>query len=246
MSDRKVAVVTGGSRGLGRAIAIRLAKDGADVAILYAGNEAAAKETVEAVKALGREARAYRCDVSDSAQVKEATDGILEVFGQVDILVNNAGITRDGLLLRMSEENFDAVLDTNLKGAFLMTKAFYGHMMRRRTGRIINISSVAGLTGNPGQANYSSAKAGLIGLTKTTAKELAARGVTCNAIAPGFIETDMTASLSGAVVEAAMASIPMKHMGSPEDVAAAAAFLASDAAGYITGEVIRVDGGLSM
>lgn len=246
MSDRKVAVVTGGSRGLGRAIAIRLAKDGADVAILYAGNEAAAKETVEAVKALGREARAYRCDVSDSAQVKEATDGILEAFGQVDILVNNAGITRDGLLLRMSEENFDAVLDTNLKGAFLMTKAFYGHMMRRRTGRIINISSVAGLTGNPGQANYSSAKAGLIGLTKTTAKELAARGVTCNAIAPGFIETDMTASLGGSVVEAAMASIPMKHMGSPEDVAAAAAFLASDAAGYITGEVIRVDGGLSM
>lgn len=246
MSDRKVAVVTGGSRGLGRAIAIRLAKDEADVAILYAGNEAAAKETVEAVKALGREARAYRCDVSDSAQVKEATDGILEAFGQVDILVNNAGITRDGLLLRMSEENFDAVLDTNLKGAFLMTKAFYGHMMRRRTGRIINISSVAGLTGNPGQANYSSAKAGLIGLTKTTAKELAARGVTCNAIAPGFIETDMTASLGGAVVEAAMASIPMKHMGSPEDVAAAAAFLASDAAGYITGEVIRVDGGLSM
>ena len=246
MSDRKVAVVTGGSRGLGRAIAIRLAKDGADVVILYAGNEAAAKETVEAVKALGREARAYRCDVSDSAQVKEATDGILEAFGQVDILVNNAGITRDGLLLRMSEENFDAVLDTNLKGAFLMTKAFYGHMMRRRTGRIINISSVAGLTGNPGQANYSSAKAGLIGLTKTTAKELAARGVTCNAIAPGFIETDMTASLGGSVVEAAMASIPMKHMGSPEDVAAAAAFLASDAAGYITGEVIRVDGGLSM
>lgn len=246
MSDRKVAVVTGGSRGLGRAIAIKLAKDGADVAILYAGNEAAAKETVEAVEALGREARAYRCDVSDSAQVKEATDAILEAFGQVDILVNNAGITRDGLLLRMSEENFDAVLDTNLKGAFLMTKAFYGHMMRRRTGRIINISSVAGLTGNPGQANYSSAKAGLIGLTKTTAKELAARGVTCNAIAPGFIETDMTASLGGAVVEAAMASIPMKHMGSPEDVAAAAAFLASDAAGYITGEVIRVDGGLSM
>lgn len=246
MSDRKVAVVTGGSRGLGRTIAIKLAKDGADVAILYAGNEAAAKETVEAVKALGREARAYRCDVSDSAQVKEATDAILEAFGQVDILVNNAGITRDGLLLRMSEENFDSVLDTNLKGAFLMTKAFYGHMMRRRTGRIINISSVAGLTGNPGQANYSSAKAGLIGLTKTTAKELAARGVTCNAIAPGFIETDMTASLGGAVVEAAMASIPMKHMGSPEDVAAAAAFLASDAAGYITGEVIRVDGGLSM
>lgn len=246
MLENKVAVVTGGSRGIGRAIALELAAQGAKVAILYAGDDAVAQEAVQAAEKLPGELRAYRCDVSSSAQTAETCARILEDFSRVDILVNNAGITRDGLLLTMGEEQFQTVIDTNLKGAFLMIKSFYAHMMRRRSGRIINVASVAGLMGNAGQANYASAKAGLLGLTKSVAKELAGRNITCNAIAPGFIETDMTRKLSDKVREAAVGAIPMKRMGTPQQVAHLAAFLASDQADYITGEIIRIDGGLAM
>ena len=246
MLENKVAVVTGGSRGIGRAIALAFARQGANVAVLYAGNEQAAQETADEIRALGRQALTLRCDVASWEETKTAVAQILDTFGQVDILVNNAGITRDGLTLSMSEENFDAVVDTNLKGAFHMIRHLFAPMMKRRQGRIINISSVAGLMGNAGQINYASAKAGLIGMTKTVGKELAARGITCNAIAPGFIQTDMTAALSDKVKENAEKTIPMGHMGKPEDIAAAAVFLASDAAAYITGEVLRVDGGLCM
>ncbi|MBE6829580.1 MAG: 3-oxoacyl-[acyl-carrier-protein] reductase [Ruminococcaceae bacterium] len=246
MLKGKTAVVTGGSRGIGKAIALKLAQEGADVAIVYAGNEAAAKETCEIMESYGVTAKAYRCDVSDDAQTKATVDAVLADFGGIDILVNNAGIVRDGLLLAMKEEDFDAVLDTNLKGAFHMMKHTYRNFMKKRGGRIINIASVSGIVGNPGQANYSAAKAGLIGLTKATAKELAGRNVTCNAIAPGFIETDMTAGLADKAKEAAVGAIPLKRMGKPEDIAELAAFLAGDGAGYLTGEVIKVDGGLCM
>ncbi|MBW7573002.1 3-oxoacyl-[acyl-carrier-protein] reductase [Caproiciproducens faecalis] len=246
MLTGKTAVVTGGSRGIGKAIALKLAQEGANVAVLYAGNEAAAQETCSLIEQSGVKAAAYRCDVADDGQTKETVDAILAEFGGIDILVNNAGITRDGLLLSMKEEDFDTVVDTNLKGAFHMIKHTYRHFMKKRSGRIINITSVSGVTGNAGQANYSSAKAGLIGLTKSTAKELAGRNVTCNAIAPGFIDTDMTAALPEKVKEAAVEAIPLKRMGSPADIANLAAFLAGDAAGYITGEVIKIDGGLCM
>lgn len=246
MLKGKTAVVTGGSRGIGKAIALKLAQEGADVAIVYAGNEAAANETREALESYGVKAKAYRCDVSDDAQTKALVDAVLADFGGIDILVNNAGIVRDGLLLSMKEEDFDAVLDTNLKGAFHMIKHTYRNFMKKRGGRIINIASVSGIIGNPGQANYSAAKAGLIGLTKATAKELAGRNVTCNAIAPGFIETDMTAGLPEKAKEAAVGAIPLKRMGKPEDIAELAAFLAGDGAGYLTGEVIKIDGGLCM
>lgn len=242
----KTAVVTGGSRGLGKAIALRLAQDGADLAVVYAGNEAAAGETCEIIRQMGRKAAAYCCDVSDFTQTEQTVAQIIGEFGGIDILVNNAGITRDALTFKMSEEDFDRVININLKGAFHMIRHTYRHFMKKRSGRIINITSVSGIMGNAGQANYSSAKAGLIGLTKTTARELAARNVTCNAIAPGFIETEMTAVLSDKVKEASLAAIPMKRMGSPDDVAALAAFLAGDEAGYITGEVIKIDGGLCM
>ncbi len=244
--SKKHAVVSGGSRGIGRAIALELARQGANVAILYAGNAEAANETCESAKALGVEALALRCDVSQYSAVEEAIQQVKLDFGKIDILVNNAGINRDALLLTMKPEDFDAVLDTNLKGAFYLIKQVYPIMMRARWGRIINISSVAGITGNAGQANYASAKAGLIGLTKTVAKELAGRGVTCNAIAPGFIATDMTDKLPEKIKEAALSTIPMKRMGAPEDIAALTAFLAGDGAGYLTGQVIQVDGGLAM
>lgn len=246
MLKGKTAVVTGGSRGIGKAIALKMAESGADVAIVYAGNEAAAQETCGLIEQCGVKAKAYRCDVADDAQTKELIGTILGDFGGIDILVNNAGITRDGLILSMKEEDFDTVLDTNLKGAFHMIKHTYRNFMKKRSGRIINITSVSGITGNAGQANYSSAKAGLIGLTKSTAKELAARNVTCNAIAPGFIDTDMTAALPEKVIEAAVDAIPLKRMGSPADIANLAVFLAGDEAGYITGEVIKIDGGLCM
>ena len=244
MLKGKTALITGGSRGIGRAITLHMARSGADVAIVYAGNEAAAKETCATAQQQGVNAQRFCCDVADFAKTKELITQVLDMFGGVDILVNNAGIVRDGLVLSMKEADFDSVIDTNLKGAFNMIKHIYSHFMKKRGGRIINISSVSGITGNAGQANYSSAKAGMIGLTKSVARELAGRGVTCNAIAPGFIETDMTNALSEKVKEGAMHTIPMKRMGTPEDVANLAVFLASDGAGYITGEVIKVDGGL--
>lgn len=244
MLKNKVAVITGASRGIGKAIALEFAAIGADLALIYAGNREAAEQTVEQAQLFGVSAIAYRCDVRSFQTVKATVDEILSAFGFVDILVNNAGITRDGLLLSMSEESFDDVMDTNLKGTFNMIRHLYPHMMKRRSGTIINISSVSGLRGNAGQANYSSAKAGIVGLTKTVARELASRNVTCNAIAPGYIETDMTAKLSEKTAQAALEMIPLKRMGKPEEVAKLAAFLASDSARYITGEVIRIDGGL--
>ncbi len=244
MLSNKNAIVTGGSRGIGRAIAVEFAKRGANVALLYGGNERAALDTITLLRDLGVDAEAYQCDVSSFAETKKTVDEIIGKFSHVDILVNNAGITKDSLLLSMDEESFSAVLDTNLKGSFHMIRHLYSHMMRQRRGRIINIASVSGLMGNPGQANYSSAKAGIIGLTKTVAKELAGRNVTCNAIAPGFIQTDMTGGLSDKVKDSAISAIPLKRMGQPEEVAKLAAFLASDDSAYITGEVIKIDGGL--
>ena len=244
--ENMTAVVTGGSRGIGRAIALAMAQEGANVAILYAGNREAAEKTEQEIAQIGGKVRAYQCDVSSFEQTETITKQILEEFGQVDILVNNAGIVRDGFLLSMKEEAFDAVIDTNLKGAFHMIRHLYSHMMRKRSGRIINISSIVGLTGNAAQANYAAAKAGVIGLTKSTAKELAGRGVTCNAIAPGYIQSDMTDAMPEKAKEAITSQIPMKRTGLPQDVANLAVFLAGPGASYITGEVIRVDGGLAM
>ncbi len=244
--NNQTALVTGGSRGIGRAIALAMAEEGANVAILYAGNETAAAQTVQEAEAFGVKALSYRCDVSSEQAVKETVDQVLKDFGRVDILVNNAGIVRDGFLLSMKEEAFDDVINTNLKGAFHLIRQLYSHMMRRKSGRIINISSIVGLNGNAAQANYAAAKAGIIGLTKSTAKELAARGVTCNAIAPGFIHSDMTDAMPEKARDAISSQIPMKRVGQPQDVAALAVFLAGPGASYITGEVIRVDGGLAM
>lgn len=242
----KNAIVTGASRGIGKAVALKLAALGANVAVVYAGNAEKANETVAEIEALGVKAKAYCCDVSRFDSAKELIASVIEEFGGVDILVNNAGIVKDCLVLSMKEEDFDRVIDVNLKGTFNMIKNVYQHMMKKRRGRIINLSSVVGLNGNAGQANYAAAKAGIIGMTKSVAKELAARGVTVNAIAPGFIGTDMTAALSDKNKEAIMASIPAKKMGTPDDIANAVAFLASDEAAYITGEVIKVDGGMAM
>ena len=242
----KTAVVTGGSRGIGRAIAIELARGGANVVLCYAGNEQAAAETVAACEALGARALAVRCDVADAAQVQNLMDSAVKEFGTIHILVNNAGITRDNLLLRMTEADFDAVLDANLKGAFLCMKAVCRTMMRQRYGRIVSISSVVGLRGNAGQMNYAASKAGIIGLTKSMAKELASRGVTANAVAPGFIETDMTAALPENAKSAMLSTIPAARLGQAQDVAKAVAFLASEEAGYITGQVLAVDGGMAM
>ena len=242
----KCAVVTGGGRGIGRAVCLALAAQGADVVVNYAGGAEAAGETAKACRALGVRAIAVQADVADEAQAAALVETAVREMGGVDILVNNAGITRDGLLLRMSEDDFTRVLDTNLKGAFHCMKAACRGMMRRRAGRIVNISSVVGVRGNAGQANYADSKAGLIGLSKSAAKELASRGITVNCIAPGFIDTAMTAALPEAVKEKLLAEIPMGRFGAAEDVAAAAAFLASDAAAYITGQVLCVDGGMAM
>ncbi|HIW54430.1 MAG TPA: 3-oxoacyl-[acyl-carrier-protein] reductase [Candidatus Ruthenibacterium merdigallinarum] len=242
----KCAVVTGGGRGIGRAVCLALAAQGADVVVNYAGSAEAAGETAKACRALGVRAIAVQADVADEAQAAALVETAVREMGGVDILVNNAGITRDGLLLRMSEDDFTRVLDTNLKGAFHCMKAACRGMMRRRAGRIVNISSVVGVRGNAGQANYAASKAGLIGLSKSAAKELASRGITVNCIAPGFIDTAMTAALPEAVKEKLLAEIPMGRFGAAEDVAAAAAFLASDAAAYITGQVLCVDGGMAM
>ena len=240
----KTALVTGASRGIGRAIALRLAEDGANVAVIYAGSADKAEAVVNEITALGVNAKAYRCNVADSAAVNETVKAVTNDLDKIDILVNNAGITRDGLMLRMKDEDFDAVLDTNLKGAFNMIRACYSGFIRKKSGRIINISSVSGIMGNAGQANYSASKAGVIGLTKSVARELASRGITCNAVAPGFIQTDMTENLGDN--NPLLNSIPLGRMGKPEDIAAALAFLASDSAAYITGEVLKVDGGLAI
>lgn len=240
----KTALVTGASRGIGRAIALRLAEDGANVAFIYAGSADKAEAVVNEITALGVNAKAYRCNVADSAAVNETVKAVTNDLGKIDILVNNAGITRDGLMLRMKDEDFDAVLDTNLKGVFNMIRACYSGFIRKKSGRIINISSVSGIMGNAGQANYSASKAGVIGLTKSVARELASRGITCNAVAPGFIQTDMTENLGDN--NPLLNSIPLGRMGKPEDIAAAVAFLASDSAAYITGEVLKVDGGLAI
>ena len=240
----KTALVTGASRGIGRAIALRLAEDGANVAVIYAGSADKAEAVVNEITALGVNAKAYQCNVADSAAVNETVKAVTNDLGKIDILVNNAGITRDGLMLRMKDEDFDAVLDTNLKGAFNMIRACYSGFIRKKSGRIINISSVSGIMGNAGQANYSASKAGVIGLTKSVARELASRGITCNAVAPGFIQTDMTENLG--YNNPLLNSIPLGRMGKPEDIAAAVAFLASDSAAYITGEVLKVDGGLAI
>ena len=241
----KTAVVTGGSRGIGRAICLELARGGANVMLCYAGNEQAALDTAAACEALGAKAAAMRCDVSKTDEVKALVDAALQQFGAVHILVNNAGITRDGLLMTMKEDAWDQVLDTNLKGAFLTMKAVARTMMKQRYGRIVNLSSVVGLHGNAGQVNYAASKAGVIGMTKSLAKELASRGVTVNAVAPGFIDTDMTAALPQAARDALLSTIPTQRLGAAEEVAQAVAFLASDQAAYITGQVLAVDGGMS-
>jgi 3-oxoacyl-[acyl-carrier protein] reductase len=241
----KVAVVTGAGRGIGRAVALAYARMGADVACVSRTEENSAKAAAE-VEALGRRAWALAVDVSDTAAVDAAAGKILDDAGRVDILVNNAGVTRDNLLMRMSEEEWDTVINTNLKGAFNFTKALTRPFIKQRSGRIINIASVIGLIGNAGQSNYAASKAALIGFTKSVAKELAPRGITANAIAPGFIETDMTAALDDKVRESIIGNVPLGRFGSPDDIAHAAVFLAMEPSGYITGQVLTVDGGMVM
>lgn len=242
----KAALVTGASRGIGRAIAIALAEAGADVAVNYAGSEAAAAETAKAIEALGRKAILVQAHVGKSAEFEAMVQKTLETFGKLDILVNNAGITRDNLIMRMKEEDFDDVIETNLKGVFNGIKAVTRQMMKQRSGRIINISSVVGVLGNPGQANYVASKAGVIGLTKSAARELASRGITVNAVAPGYIETDMTDKLPAEVRDGILGQVPLGRMGKPEDVANAVVYLASEAASYMTGQTLHVDGGMYM
>ena len=244
MLKGKTAVITGGSRGIGAAICKKFAENGANIALLYAGNTQRAEETKAALLGIGVKAEAYQCNVADAAQVADVCKQIIADFGGADILVNNAGITKDKLVPMMKIPDFDSVVDTNLKGAFYMIKQLYPVFIKQKSGKIINISSVSGLMGNPGQTNYAASKAGLIGLTKSVAKELASRNVCCNAIAPGFVATDMTENLSEN--NALKDHIPMKRFGTPEDVAKLALFLASDQSDYITGEVIRIDGGLAM
>ena len=243
MQKRKTAIVTGASRGIGRAIALKLAQDGYNIAILYAGNTDAANEVGKLVCEIGVEVLVVQCNVSDFDACKTVIDEVKETFGTVDVLVNNAGITKDGLAMKMSEQQFDEVMDVNLKGAFNMIRHCYSIFLKQRQGRIINIASVAGIMGNAGQANYSASKAGMIGLTKAIARELAGRNICCNAVAPGFIETEMTENLGELPL---IDAIPLKRMGKSDEVAALVSFLASEQAGYITGEVIRIDGGLAM
>lgn len=246
MLSGKVALVTGASRGIGREIAITLAGYGATVIVNYNGSAQAAQEVVDTIIANGGQAKALQASVAVDEDCKKMIEDTLAEFGRIDILVNNAGITKDNLMMKISEEDFDAVMDTNVKGTFLTIKHMYRAFLKQRGGRIINMSSVTGLSGNAGQSNYAASKAAVVGLTKSVAKELAARGVTCNAIAPGFIETDMTAKMTDAAKEAVLSQIPMKKVGHVKDIAETVAFLASDKASYITGQVISIDGGLHM
>lgn len=243
---KQTAIVTGGSRGIGRAVAVRLAKDGMNLVINYRGNSAAAEETERLCRELGAEVLLVQGDVSRTEDCEKLAAQAKEAFGRVDVLVNNAGITRDGLLARMTEEDFRGVLDVNLVGPWNMMKAVNRIMMKQRYGRIVNLSSVTGLMGNMGQTNYAAAKAGILGMTKSYAREVASRGITVNAVAPGFIDTDMTEAMPEGAKDKIITGIPMGRTGKPEDVAEAVAFLASEQAGYITGEVLRVDGGMAM
>ncbi|APH05289.1 3-oxoacyl-[acyl-carrier-protein] reductase [Bacillus weihaiensis] len=246
MLNKMVALVTGASRGIGKAIALDLAKNGAVVAVNYAGNEAKANEVVAEIKSMGGSAMAIKADVSNSEEVQGMIKTVIDEFGRIDILINNAGITRDNLLMRMKDEEWEDVINTNLKGVFLCTKGVTRQMMKQRSGRIINITSVVGVSGNPGQANYVAAKAGVIGLTKTTAKELASRNITVNAVAPGFITTDMTDELSEEVKGEMLKQIPLAKLGEPSDIANLVTFLASEKSKYITGQTMHVNGGMVM
>lgn len=244
MLDGKTALVTGGTRGIGKAIALKLAAEGADIAIFATSENETSKAVVTEIEAMGRKALFVACNVADAESVNAAVAQVIETFGAIDILVNNAGITKDMLLLQMKEEDFDQVIDVNLKGCFHTIKACIRPFVKQRYGRIINISSVVGMMGNAGQANYAASKAGIIGLTKSVAKEYAAKGITCNAVAPGYIQTEMTGALSEQATQAIMNQVPVKRYGTPEDVANVVSFLAQDASSYITGEVIKIDGGM--
>ncbi|MEH7389160.1 3-oxoacyl-[acyl-carrier-protein] reductase [Bacillus sp. JJ1503] len=244
--EGKIALVTGASRGIGREIALELARQGADIAVNYSGSEERANQVVAEIKEMGRSAIAVQCDVSNSESVANMVKETIDAFGKLDILVNNAGITKDNLLMRMKEDEWDDVININLKGVFLCTKAVTRQMMKQRSGRIINISSIVGVSGNPGQANYVAAKSGVIGLTKTSAKELSSRGITVNAVAPGFITTDMTDKLQDEVKEAMLKQIPLARFGEPSDIANVVVFLASEDSRYMTGQTLHVDGGMVM
>ena len=246
MLTGKVALVTGAGRGIGRGIALTLAKYGADVIVNYNGSEEKAKEVVQEIEKMGRKAAAVKCSVVDFDACGKMITDMLEEFGHIDILVNNAGITRDNLVIKMTETDFNEVIDTNLKGTFNTIKHMYRPFIKQKSGRIINLSSVSGILGNAGQANYAASKAGVIGLTKSMARELASRNITVNAVAPGYIDTDMTQAMTDAAKEATIAQIPLKRVGTTEDIAETVAFLASDKASYITGQVISVDGGMAI
>ena len=242
--ENKIVLVTGAGRGIGASIAKRFASEGAEVIVNYSGNDGAAQKTVDEITATGGQAQKYKCSVNDSESVKVMIDEIIKEFGRIDILVNNAGITKDGLMLRMTDEDFDRVIDVNLKGTFNCTKYVSKYMLKQKSGKIINISSVVGLSGNAGQVNYSASKAGIIGITKSAAKELSSRGITVNAVAPGYVDTDMTKVLSDNIRNEILKNIPLQRMGNVEDISNCVAFLASEDASYITGQVISVDGGM--
>ena len=242
--ENKIVLVTGAGRGIGASIAKRFASEGAEVIVNYSGNDEAAQKTVDEITATGGQAQKYKCSVNDSESVKVMIDEIIKKFGRIDILINNAGITKDGLMLRMTDEDFDRVIDVNLKGTFNCTKYVSKYMLKQKSGKIINISSVVGLSGNAGQVNYSASKAGIIGITKSAAKELSSRGITVNAVAPGYVDTDMTKVLSDNIRNEILKNIPLQRMGNVEDISNCVAFLASEDASYITGQVISVDGGM--